>query len=108
MPSGLQVFDGQGQTTLDTSSYAGRILGSVYIGAQPGSGQLSNAGLTTGWAFAIPQLDLTTSIGPVDFNLFWTAPTVWFSGDTMFWFRPGAMAGRGGQYPHCTLWYGVR
>mgnify|MGYP007060063937 CR=1 FL=1 len=57
MASGLQIFDGQGRVVLDTSSYSGRLLGTTYIGAGPGSGTIWHDGFYSGTPFCIPFID---------------------------------------------------
>lgn len=107
MASGLQVFDGQGRVVLDTSSYSGRLLGTTYIGAGPGSGTIWHDGFYSGTPFCIPFIDQAQGLGAFDFNMFWSVPQVSFSGNALNWSRPQPM-GFGAQYPHCQLWYGVR
>jgi hypothetical protein len=107
MAQGLQIWGENGQLLLDTSTFSGRFLGSVNLGAGPGSGTIYHDGFYSGTPFAVPQIDLVASPGLMDINLFWTAPSVSFNGNSLTWTRPPAWSNYS-QYPNCVLHYGVR
>ncbi|MCE4059884.1 hypothetical protein LXM60_06640 [Pandoraea sputorum] len=110
MTAGLQVFDENQNVFWDSSIFAGRSLGSILIGG--GAGSVVNEAFATGIPWAIPVMESKSPIypyveAPIDVNLWLSAPTYYFAGNTMHWSRTGAFP-TGWTFPSCILYYGVR
>jgi hypothetical protein len=111
MPAGMLVWDASGNLVVDTTTFLGRYLGQASIGS--GTGTIVNDQFTTGVPWCIPVLENASSInvsntfGFADSNLWLSAPTFSFSGNTLTWTRVSLSLGNN-SYPSCTLIYGVR
>lgn len=84
MSAGLQVFDASGNLIVDTSTYLGRILGSVTI-ESGNSGSLVDAALLTGTPFAVPCTQFLDGYDPFEWDPGISNPSISFSGNTMSW-----------------------
>lgn len=100
MPAGLQVWDTDGVLQIDTSSYIGRLIGTIDASAATGSTSL--AGLDSGLPFAIP---VTQQIDG-QYSGMESIPVCTFSGNTVTWTRQSPPTGY--SMPSCTLILGVR
>lgn len=112
MPGGLQVFDGSGLLFVDTNQFLGRFLGATAIGT--GTGVITNDQFSTGIPWCVPVLQSQTpmnvtngSVGMMDVNLWLSAPTYRFTGNSLTWTRAGAYPVLWTP-PSCVLYYGVK
>jgi hypothetical protein len=81
MAQGMQVWDADGNLTVDTSDFLGRVLGSTSTGASNGS--LGHAGLDDGVPFAVCLPSIASDVAPTYDALY--APDISFAGTTMSW-----------------------
>lgn len=91
MPQGLQVFDENGNTILDTNDKVARFHGSVNIGSAAGSITVNS--LTQGDVFYIVMCSSPS---------FWDRPIFSLSGNTISWTE--SSSGFSGQ---TVLYYGT-
>lgn len=89
MPQGLQIFDAQGNTLVDTNTRIGTVLGQVNIGTT--NGYVANAAFSNGTPFWFLVSEWTTfpdrvpkiSVSQVSgvWRLNWTWPVSGYSGN---------------------------
>lgn len=95
MSFGLEIYDASGGKSLSTADRIGRILGSVTVTAESGSGAITDEALASGAPFYILRT-------PAAFTGAQMPPTVSFNGTTMSWVSD-LVSGS----PPVTIFYGV-
>lgn len=99
MPAGLQVWDASGNSIIDTTTFIGRLIGSIDASAMSGSTNVT--GLDQGIPFAVPIMNSGTTASTYSTV---SIPRVTFSGNNVSWVRQSPATG---GVPNVTLILGV-
>lgn len=106
MPSGTQIWDGDGRLILDTNQVIGLIFGRLAVAEGQMSGSISNEKFAYGKPFALPFLNFTQWVGANRKVSALTQLKITFSGTTMSWSRV-AKGGLEQSAPAGVIHYGI-